>query len=192
MRIILLTIPRSGSVSLLKGFSECLSYTRIGEPFNLQLRNKTPNLDKNNIVVKTFIDQVPSNVDSNINFYAEFIKNFDKVILISRKDLKSAAESYAYNLKHSSVRGWENRYYYNNEGLDVEHWLNWYNILHSDLETLSKIINKDIDWYEDIFSGNLTKVKNFLLKHNLEINTSEFLNYVDPNNRYRLKTPIVI
>lgn len=192
MRILLITIPRSGSVSLLLGLSKSLSLDKVGEPFNKQLWKETPNIDKNNVVVKTFIDQISDGCKDNIKFYKKISKKFDKIILVSRKNLKEAAESYSYHNKHSTQEGWMSRYYFNDNGLDVEHWYNWFNILHSDLEKLSKELEMEIDWYEDIFSGNSSSIDSFLNKHSLTVDKKILLDYLNPKNKYRQTNPIII
>ena len=192
MRILLITIPRSGSVSLLLGLSKSLSLDKVGEPFNKQLWKETPNIDKNNIVVKTFIDQLPNEQLNNIEFYKKLSNDFHKIIIVSRKNLIESAESYAYHNKHSTKEGWMNRYYFNDVGLNVEHWYNWFNILHSDLEKLSKELEMEIDWYEDIFSGNPSSIDSFLNKHSLAVDKKILLDYLNPKNKYRQTNPIII
>ena len=53
------------------------------------------------------------------------------------------------------------------------------------LEILSKEMNIEIDWYEDIYSGKKRKITNFLNKHNLDLDISEFSEKVNP--KYRLR-----
>jgi hypothetical protein len=95
MKVLLITLPRTGSTSLLKKISEEQNLNPISEPFN----DVNGNLEKykdynwenmNNICVKTHINH------KDVTFYLEFIKFFDEVVLLSRKDLNACAESLSY------------------------------------------------------------------------------------------------
>lgn len=183
-------IPRSGSVSLLKGLSSSMNLKMIGEPFNSHLWSTTPNLDIKNVIIKTFIHQ-PENEDDIVSFYINMSKNFDKVILISRRNLKESAESYLHNLNYSNIEGWRSPYYFDST-LDTRNYLKWFLRMNQTMGLLSKKIKIEIDWYEDIFSGNESKIDLFLNKHQLDLDKDIFLDYLNPKNRYRKPNPIII
>jgi hypothetical protein len=147
MKILLITLPRTGSTSLLKKIAEEQNLILISEPFN----NINGNLEKyknynweniNDICVKTHINH------KDVTFYLEFVKFFDEVILLSRKDLNACAESLSYA-----------NYFQNfTEKYD---WINTPNLneniklvkkFNEDLEKLSKLININILYYEDLFN----------------------------------------
>lgn len=76
MKILLITLPRTGSTSLLKNISEEYNLEVISEPFNSSNDNleKYKNFDWNNateICVKTHINH------KDISFYSDFVKLFD-------------------------------------------------------------------------------------------------------------------
>lgn len=147
MKVLLITLPRTGSTSLLKRISKEQKLNSIGEPFN----NVNGNLEKykdydwkntNNICVKTHINH------KNVTFYLEFIKLFDEVILLSRKNLNECAESLSY------------ANYFKNFTEKYE-WINTPNLnkniklvkeFDEELEKLSKLTNIKILYYEDLFN----------------------------------------
>lgn len=192
MRILIITIPRSGSVSLLLGLSESLKLKKIGEPFNKHLWNEQPNIDLDNIVVKTFIDQVPSNIKNPIDFYVELSKKFDKTILVTRENILEAAQSYAYHLKHSTIAGWVNKYYLDDTDLEIDSIYEWYLENDNNLKKLSQKLNIEIDTYENIFSGKVDMINKFINKHELELDYNKLFVHINPLNRYRQDNPIIL
>jgi len=160
MKILLITLPRTGSTSLLKKISEEQKLNSISEPFN----NVNGNLEKykdynwkntNNICVKTHINH------KDTPFYLEFVKYFDEVILLSRKDLNACAESLSYaNHFQTFTEKYE--------------WINTPNLneniklvkeFNEELEKLSKLTNIKISYYEDLFN---TKSEDKLRKNDIK------------------------
>jgi hypothetical protein len=149
MKILLITLPRTGSTSLLKNLSEQYHLKAISEPFNPSTKNleQYENFDwntANEICVKTHINH------KDILFYSNFVKLFDRIILVSRKDLKLCAESLSY------------ANYFGNFNEKYE-WINTPNLIDNiklvkkfdtDLKKLSELINIDILYYEDLFDIN--------------------------------------
>jgi hypothetical protein len=147
MKILLITLPRTGSTSLLKKISEAQNLNSISEPFN----DVTGNLEKykdynwenmNNICVKTHINH------KDVAFYLEFIKFFDEVVLLSRKDLNACAESLSYA---NHFQNFAEKY----------EWINTPNLneniklvkqFNKKLSKLSKLTNIKILYYEDLFN----------------------------------------
>jgi hypothetical protein len=149
MKILLITLPRTGSTSLLKNLSEQYHLKAISEPFNPSTKNleQYENFDwntANEICVKTHINH------KDILFYSNFVKLFDRIILVSRKDLKLCAESLSY------------ANYFGNFSEKYE-WINTPNLIDNirlvkkfdaDLKKLSELININILYYEDLFDIN--------------------------------------
>lgn len=149
MKILLITLPRTGSTSLLKNLSEQYNLKAISEPFNPSTKNleQYENFDwdtANEICVKTHINH------KDISFYSNFVKLFDRVILVSRKDLKLCAESLSYA---NHFGNFSEKY----------EWINTPNLMDNiklvkkfdtDLKKLSELINIDILYYEDLFDIN--------------------------------------
>ena len=148
MKILLITLPRTGSTSLLKKIGEEQNLISITEPFN----NVNGNLEKykyynwkntNDICVKTHINH------KDVTFYLEFIKFFDEVILLSRKDLKALAESLSYS---NYFQNFTEKYEWIktpnfNENIKLVKEFN------EELEKLSKLTNIKILYYEDLFDS---------------------------------------
>lgn len=143
MRILIISLPRTGSTSLLKRYVEKYKLDRFDEPFS-SLGNREYNLEDGS-AVKTIISH------KSVEFYSEYSTHFNEVILLSRKDLKACAESMAflsYNIdkgyKHNRDYTWE--YTPNLESTKV-----YIQECSKDLEKLSENINIPITYYEDIF-----------------------------------------
>lgn len=149
MKILLITLPRTGSNSLLKIISEEENLVPINEPFN-SLPNKLKqykNFDwKNtdNLCVKTHINHM------DISFYLEFVQFFNKVILVSRRDLKACAESLAYA---HHFKNFTDKYVWSMTP-NFKHTMKFVEKINEDLRELSKLINTDISYYEDLFDVN--------------------------------------
>ena len=149
MKILLITLPRTGSNSLLKIISKEENLVPINEPF-ISLPNKQKQYENfdwkttDNFCVKTHINHM------NISFYLEFIKFFDKVILVSRRDLKACAESlsYAHHFKNFSEK------YVWSVTPNFERTMEFVKKIDKDLHELSKLTNIDISYYEDLFDVN--------------------------------------
>jgi hypothetical protein len=158
VKILLITLPRTGSTSLLKKISEEKNLRPISEPFNELVDN--PNQYKNinwedldNVCVKTHINHM------DLSFYLSFIKLFDEVILLSRRDLKLCAESLSYA---NYFKNFSEKYVWVNTP-NLEENIELVIKFNEDLKTLSKLINIDILYYEDLFDINS---KNKLRKNN--------------------------
>ena len=148
MKVLLITLPRTGSTSLLKKISKEQKLNSIGETFN----NVNGNLEKykdydwkniNDICVKTHINH------KDVTFYLKFIKFFDEVILLSRKDLNACAESLSYaNYFQNFTEKYEWIKTPNfNENIKLVKEFN------EELEKLSKLTNIKISYYEDLFDS---------------------------------------
>jgi hypothetical protein len=162
MKILLITLPRTGSNSLLKKIAKKENLLPINEPF-ISLPNKLKQYENfdwkntDNLCVKTHINHM------DILFYLKFVQFFDKVILVSRKDLKACAESlsYAHHFKNFSDKYvWTITPNFKNTMKFVEK-------IDKDLRKLSKLINIDILYYEDLFdvkSEDRLRSKNIAVK----------------------------
>jgi hypothetical protein len=148
MRILILSLPRCGSTSLLYKIAKKENLRPVFEPFDGSGRQLYRD-DMDNIVVKTVIIQRTDN--------EEFTKKFDKVILLSRKNLKEHIESYAYYWYELEKNNYKSHdpYVYIPPPQSVletskELLVKW----NSELEEISKNINTPITYYEDIYDTN--------------------------------------
>ena len=101
MKVLILGISRSGTTSLLNGFKH-QKYVTVGEPFNtaINLNRNYPLEELSNdidICVKTLCNQIPNNLDISFDdFIKKFIKEFDKIILLDRKNNIEHEESFVH------------------------------------------------------------------------------------------------
>jgi hypothetical protein len=144
MKILLISLPRTGSTSLLAGLAKEFGLQEINEPFEDVNIKKYEDYDwqaAKKICVKTHIHH------RDFAFYIDFIKYFERVILLSRKNLRGCAESLAYSKFHHNYT-------------EKYEWVKTPNLLgeillvkemHRDLERLSKSIGVEISFYEDLY-----------------------------------------
>ena len=185
MKILIISVPRSGSNTLLKTISSMLKLKKIVEPFNevLWKNVKYDIIPENNVVVKSLIDIVVPN-HNTISFYKDYSKSFDKTILLSRKNTKELSESYAFKIWKNNITGWHQKYNYNQLG-DIDKWVESMIKNKSHIEKLSNELNIEIDWYEDLYCGDEEKIVNFLNKHKINVDIPEFSEYLNPKHRLR-------
>ena len=148
MRILILSLPRCGSTSLLYDIAKKENLNPIFEPFDMS--NRVLYSDElDDIVVKTIIFQ------HNDNF--ELCKKFNKVILLSRKNVKEHIESYSYCWYESGKNKYKSHDHYNYTKppdwvIDIteKKLAEWKN----ELDDISKKLNIPITYYEDIYDTN--------------------------------------
>ena len=165
MKILIISLPRTGSTSLLYKLGEEKKLQIIFEPWDGSERFKY-NSNMDNCCLKTMIFQSP---ESNyLKYHEKLHKEFDEVILLSRKNLKECSESWAY-LKHHNHKDFDSTKPYvwktppniEKHADDIYKW-------NEDLIQLSKSLNVDITYYEDIFDENSDERyrKNIILDKN--------------------------
>jgi hypothetical protein len=154
MRILIISLPRTGSTSLLHSIANSKNLRPLFEPFDGTNRvTYKDNMD--NIVLKTIVDvQKPENCDNYIDWVIKFSKLFDEIILLSRKDLKACAESHAYSV-YNRKNGFTSNDPYLWEPTPIDELCNnniikWNEILN----TLSNELDIPITYYEDLYNPN--------------------------------------
>lgn len=181
MKILIIAHGRSGSSNLLKSLGNVLKLKLYGEPFNLSLWKTPVTIDINSdCIIKTLAEQVPNNEDP-VEFYTEYVKNFDITILLLRKNKKETTESLTTSM---DTNIWHELYRY----IDIEiteYVVNLYNTTFKIINTLSDTTNLPITYYENLYSGDITVFTNEMKKIGLEKYTEELFPYFNPKNRYR-------
>ena len=156
MKILIVCLPRTGSTTLTRNYRLEYNIDALEEPFSEPNFGKysIEDINKDNLIVKTIISQVPENEKNAVNFWYNQSLNFDKVILLSRKDLKSCIESTSY------------LYYYSTKGFQYNESYEWHLTpnhetitdyiykCESDLNELSKLIGVNVIYYEDVYNLN--------------------------------------
>ena len=169
MKILIIAIGRSGSTALTTLFGRILDYTTYYEPFNFKSAASKifPNTLPSNCVVKTISDQKPKDVVDILDFYTKYVNEYDRVILLSRKDKQLVYESILHRVTYFFNRDWHTPYIYQElpENKEIREYVkNQSNLI----ESLSDILNIPITWYEDIYSGNIDFVKREITKWNID------------------------
>jgi len=146
MRILIISLPRTGSTSLLKKISKEKNLKPLFEPFDGTNRIQYKK-DEDNIVVKTIVSHHPNNL--------ELLKNFDEVILLTRKNIGECIESHSYQTFYSKTKKYNsnNPYVYEEVPINVfeeckNDIINW----DIQLRELSNITGISITYYEDLFN----------------------------------------
>lgn len=198
MKILILGTSRSGTTALRRGI-QAQGYYTIGEPFNeLVTGNRNyplPELSEHkNICVKTLCDQVPKNIDLSFDeFIKLFVKDFDKIILLNRKNDIEHEESFLHlhwrisknENTHVEWTGdiipkdFKDEFYYHN------HHTHLY-LQKEQLKQISKDIDIPITWYEDLYSDDRTKAFDIINKWNIKhIDPFQLLEYLDPSKKLK-------
>ena len=156
MSILIISLPRTGSTELGKRLSFTNKLKYEFEPFN-PITGLPPLTSLKNIVLKTIIFQLPYYIkeENRINWLIELKKEFDEVILLSRKNLTDCAESWSYlnykkkqnEFKSNQPYLWERTPNYETE---LENILKW----NDELKFISNEINIPITYYEDLYDVN--------------------------------------
>lgn len=156
MNILIISLPRTGSTELGEKISIKHKLKYECEPFNKSNRLlDTTQLD--NIVLKTIIFHLPLyvNESNRINWLIELSKNFNEIILLSRRNLIDCAESWAYlqyyekqkSFKADTPYLWERTPNYDEEFEFIKK-------CNFELECISQKLNIPITYYEDIYDEN--------------------------------------
>lgn len=154
MKILIISLPRTGSTSLLHKIAVERNLEPIYEPFNHRHTNISYNQNIKNVVVKSIINQKPPDVsyDDGLTWLFKFANEFDEVILLSRKDLRKCAESYAYMCHHYETRGFRHFEEYRWEPTpNLSQMQEEIEIMHSEIEELSLSLKVPITYYENIY-----------------------------------------
>jgi hypothetical protein len=212
MKILIISSPRSGSTTLFNALYKCLpNYKGFCEPFNAgdeSLGNsyKEYSLNYSNLIVKVLpwdllisnrleyfeiidqffqtntysLDIVKSKALLNLKNYSS---NFDQIILLTRKNKISQAQSYTFA---STTHLYHTTYEYNQDFQDLTRGFTFIQNHDDILFSLSQKLNLSITYYEDLFQGNKSNIKNFLNQNNIQLNNENvFYEYLNPKNRYR-------
>jgi len=188
MRILIIATPRSGSTVLTNTISKLLDCVEYHEPYNSKHPVKSPvefiKKLPSSVVVKTMIHHVPFDGIGSIDFYKKEINHYDKVILLSRQDVRSSYESYNHNINENFNGNWHQPYKYKERDLD----LNLYNSYLKWTSTLidySLAVNLPITWYEDLYNKDINVTKNIISSWNISNNVDGALSNFNPTAKYR-------
>jgi len=167
---LIIAIPRSGSSNLLSSISSAYNLKSVFEPFTNQTNTYSSFFTKS--VCKVIVYRLPYKKLIN------FSKNFDKIILLSRKNTLEAAESMTamrHDLNSNSKTVWNEVSDKHKNLIPVyfDKMIEWKDMI----ESLSNDLKLKIDYYEDLFSNNSLIDKDIKLD----------LTYFDPGRKLRGK-----
>jgi hypothetical protein len=188
MKILMLYTPRCGSTSILKYYEKINpEYNIINQPWSplvseLEAKNKmeyTEIVSNKNVFVKSaiglfFYKQIPFEVVKN---------DFDKIIVLSRRNHTEQTESLAHAAKNNSFLE-SNKYLIDNN-------LNFFmkemdRVLleeKSKIQELKEKLNAKDFYYEDLYYNSFEELFTYL---EIEYNENYFKQFLDIKNRYRL------
>lgn len=147
MSILIISLPRTGSTSLLNKLAKENEFKPLFEPFDGT--NRVQYNGEKNVVLKTIICHHPNNF--------ELSKEFETIILLSRKNVLECVESHAYLTHFKKIKNYNphGQYYYEEVPSDLfkicyNDVIKW----NDDLKELSTKFNLPITYYEDIYDMN--------------------------------------
>ncbi len=159
MKVLIIALARTGSSNLLFKLAEKNNLKPIFEPFRGEIENEyfdginrwVYNESEDNIVVKTIIHHHRDNL--------KLAEKFDKVILLSRRDLKQCAESTIYHFKNRTegFKSWMEYYYEGISDEELQECLEFVKENHNQLVALSEKLGVPITYYEDLYDLNSPK-----------------------------------
>lgn len=195
MKILIIATPRSGSTALTNALAKLLKCRKYHEPYNYMhpslASQRYPEELPDPVVVKTIFIQLPKHLEkgitNSINFYQKEIKKFDRVILLSRKDIKAAYESFNYRAKSDPLGSWHSPYSYIETEFDKKlfnDYLKWT----SSLIKFGEDNNLDVTWYEDLYSNNIEILQGIVDNLKLGFNAEQFQTELNYTPKYRVDT----
>ena len=147
MSVLIISLPRTGSTSLLHKIAKEKNLKPLFEPFD-----GTGRIEYNgerDVVVKTIICHHNDNL--------KLSKKFDEVILLTRRNVKECTESHAYQTYFSKKKNYNSNTPYVYEEVPSEIYELCYNDIikwNKEIDELSTKLNVPITYYEDIFDFN--------------------------------------
>lgn len=159
MNILIIALPRTGSTELGRRLSLKHNLKYEFEPFKTGTRNIMDLSKFKNSVIKTIIFQLPNIIkdEDRIEWLINLAKESDEVILLSRKNLKNCAESWAYLMyKENEYDRKPNEPYLWEPTPNYDKEYEFIKKCNDELIHISKILNIPITFYEDIYDLNDT------------------------------------
>jgi len=179
MRILIIASPRTGSSELASRLGRYLSLNVYQEPFNIRKGVKGYDLE-DNAVVKCIVHQLPgienlpnhliSSKKEIVDYWKEYLKNFDKTILLNRKIIKEQVESWHFFLsarireqqENNKTRYSNKQYIYSKQTLsdfkEDKKYILWCNQM---IKRLSYETEIPITYYEDLFKTDGRRYRRF-------------------------------
>jgi hypothetical protein len=173
MRILIYALPRTGSTTLGRYIANSLGYKYLSEPYCefSKIENKNDMWDLSNVVVKTIHNQIDMNP-------TEIFKKFDKVIILTRENLKEQSLSFHYAYENNQFL---KPYVLNDFKIDEDKLNEILNSFNNDKNELINLNGFHIT-YEQIYQ-NTDKLNE--LDGYLEIVSKQYRHMLNSENRYK-------
>ena len=203
--ILIIGTIRSGTSTLATAFQRGANMIKHSEPWNRWLRPDSvyPSNYKfeDNSIVKVLIHDNPDGLDFSfknnnivhmLNFYENLIKQFDTVILLGRLNMEETLISYTYQLTEDMkdinrpTEYWQTPYTVSDtKKLPLDTYRDSIIEYNNLLKELSLHLDNPIVWYEDLYSGDISKVTKILNDWNNPIELDTLSEYVNPTLRLK-------
>jgi hypothetical protein len=200
MKICILSTGRAGSTSLYNLLEKHLpsNYYCCLEPFNpgmdkhvdVNINQKLVIESEENVLIKTLIGHTQENIELE-DMYVWLFKNFDKIILLDRKDKQLQVESFSYQ-SYKNNGSWHEKKRYRMEMVPkdiIDTNIKRLEYSTNKINELSKKYKKKIYYYEDIFLDNNIETINEIFNLINEKPNEELLNLwvLSDEKRVRLR-----
>lgn len=205
MKILILGTSRSGTTSLARGI-ENQSYFTFYEPFNQNMFDdrdwRYPITDFNKyekVCVKTLCLQTPLdiNIDS-FSFYKSFVKDFDKIILLDRKNINEHKQSFLHlyyrlenkesvNLKwdkNTVTKKFKNKFISENRYQELT-------LQKTEIKKISDFLDNEITYYEDLYGADREKSLKLIMSWKLDIDNKILNEYLHPKFKLKQENKII-
>ena len=201
MKILIISPPRCGSTSLLRSISKLSDYDMILEPYmgndplSSRAKEKIPYpFDvPDNFIVKMITNQLPKKFvytetsNTFFNFITSIYKDYDMVILLSRRNEKEHFESYV-NLrirnknKDNPFQPW---FFEDIENKLSTVLLNEITLYRTIINMISTKLSIPMIYYEDLYGNDRNKSLEIIKSWKLDIDNSKLNEILNPKFRYR-------
>ena len=178
MKVLIVASPRSGSTNLTQAISEILKLKKVYEPFNPNT-NKDPFLFPDNSITKIIA------YDKPIEFYLDYISNFDRVIYLTRDNIEKAYESYIHAYIQHSNKSWHKKYIYNESIERDELRYNFIETCSNIVKEVAKLNKKSYLIYEELYSKDFNIYNKAIDKVDFDIDRNYLRVLLDPKNKLR-------
>ena len=219
MKILILALPRTGSSSLLRKIHK-QNYIGFFEPYGLPAKKLYNNpypltqlFENKKIVVKQMVCDIPNEKDFPVEFFPhpytnptlyvsqqlDFTKYFDKIILLDRKNITEHLESFIHvKYKMENNQSAHSNWYKTDlpkkwrDDFIRENRHSVFYTMKSEMLLLSKKLNIDITWYEDLFGNDRNKSLEIIKSWNLDLDSNQLNEDLHPRNKYLIESKSVL
>ena len=201
MKILIISPPRCGSTSLLRNISKLSDYDMILEPYmsNDPLSSRTkekipyPFDVPDNFIVKMITNQLPKKFvytetsNTFFNFITSIYKDYDMVILLSRRNEKEHFESYVnLRIRNKNKDNPFQPWFFE----DIENKLSTVDIndiifYKNQMNMISTKLSIPMIYYEDLYGDDRNKSLEIIKSWKLDIDNGKLNEILNPKFRYR-------